>query len=134
MARVTVEDCLDIVENRFALSMLAGYRAKEISKGSSIGVERNKDKDTVVALREIASGKQSIAQLEKAYIKVLQKYGHTDELSEADTSNVDGHSISDPKNDSKSKVNLADKDRKDIEDSFVSVEDYSFDDEHGTEE
>jgi DNA-directed RNA polymerase subunit omega len=56
MARVTVEDCLDHVENRFKLVLLASTRARQLSKGADEFVPRNKDKDTVVALREIAAG------------------------------------------------------------------------------
>lgn len=56
MARVTVEDCLDHVENRFKLVLLASTRARQLNKGADEFVPRNKDKDTVVALREIAAG------------------------------------------------------------------------------
>ncbi|MGR9114496.1 MAG: DNA-directed RNA polymerase subunit omega [Gammaproteobacteria bacterium] len=56
MARVTVEDCLDHVENRFKLVLLASRRARQLSKGADEFVPRGKDKDTVLALREIAAG------------------------------------------------------------------------------
>ena len=56
MARVTIEDCLDHVENRFKLVLLASKRARQLSKGADEFVPRGKDKDTVVALREIAAG------------------------------------------------------------------------------
>jgi DNA-directed RNA polymerase subunit omega len=56
MARITIEDCLDHVENRFKLVLLAGTRARQLSHGATEFVPRNKDKDTVVALREIAEG------------------------------------------------------------------------------
>ena len=56
MARVTVDDCLDNVENRFKLVLLASKRARQLSKGAEEFVPRNKDKDTVLALREIAEG------------------------------------------------------------------------------
>ncbi|MGR9045227.1 MAG: DNA-directed RNA polymerase subunit omega [Gammaproteobacteria bacterium] len=56
MARVTIEDCLDHVENRFKLVLLASRRARQLSKGADEFVSRGKDKDTVVALREIAAG------------------------------------------------------------------------------
>lgn len=56
MARVTVEDCLENVDNRFSLVLLAGKRARQLSKGADEFVTRGKDKDTVVALREIAAG------------------------------------------------------------------------------
>ena len=56
MARVTVEDCVDKVENRFELVLLASHRARMISSGSQLLVERDRDKNPVVALREIAAG------------------------------------------------------------------------------
>ncbi|MFA5982908.1 MAG: DNA-directed RNA polymerase subunit omega [Methylococcaceae bacterium] len=56
MARVTVEDCLEHVENRFKLVLLSSARARQLYKGADPFVTRGKDKDTVVALREIAAG------------------------------------------------------------------------------
>ncbi len=56
MARVTIEDCLENVENRFKLVLLASTRARQLSHGATEFVPRDKDKDTVVALREIAAG------------------------------------------------------------------------------
>ena len=56
MARVTVEDCLEKVENRFKLVLLASKRARQLSQGGESFVPRDKDKDTVIALREIAAG------------------------------------------------------------------------------
>ena len=54
MARVTVEDCVDKVPNRFELVMLAAHRSRELSSGSELTVDRDKDKNPVVSLREIA--------------------------------------------------------------------------------
>lgn len=56
MARVTVEDCLENIENRFKLVVLASKRARQLEKGADEFVPRGKDKDTVLALREIAAG------------------------------------------------------------------------------
>ena len=56
MARVTIEDCLENVENRFKLVLLASKRARQLSKGAEEFIPRDKDKDTVLALREIAEG------------------------------------------------------------------------------
>ena len=56
MARVTIEDCLDNVDNRFQLVLLASQRARQLNMSSDSFVERGKDKDTVLALREIAAG------------------------------------------------------------------------------
>ena len=63
MARVTVEDCLDHVENRFKLVLLASKRARQLSKGAEEFLPRDKDKDTVLALREIAAGHVSPANI-----------------------------------------------------------------------
>ena len=57
MARITVDDCLKIIPNRFELTLAATYRARQIATGASPLVESNKDKPTVIALREIATGK-----------------------------------------------------------------------------
>jgi len=56
MARITVEDCLENVGNRFKLVLLAGKRARQLEKGADEFIPRGKDKDTVLALREIAAG------------------------------------------------------------------------------
>ncbi len=56
MARVTIEDCLENVENRFKLALLASTRARQLSHGATEFLPRGKDKDTVLALREIAAG------------------------------------------------------------------------------
>lgn len=64
MARVTVEDCLENVENRFKLVLLASKRARQLNKGADAFVERSKDKDTVLALREIAAGHVSFENVD----------------------------------------------------------------------
>lgn len=64
MARVTVEDCLENIENRFKLVLLATQRARQLSKGADEFVNRGKDKDTVVALREIAAGHVSMDNID----------------------------------------------------------------------
>ncbi|MCL4136603.1 UNVERIFIED_CONTAM: hypothetical protein GTU68_019030 [Idotea baltica] len=65
MARTTVEDCLENVENRFQLVLIAARRARELSNGSDPLVERDNDKDTVIALREIAEGLVDASILDK---------------------------------------------------------------------
>ena len=57
MARITVDDCLKRIPNRFQLTLAATYRARQLSAGATAQVEPNRDKPTVIALREIASGK-----------------------------------------------------------------------------
>ncbi len=79
MARVTVEDCVDKVENRFELVLLASHRARMISKGSAITLERDRDKNPVVALREIAEETISPDDLKEDLIHSLQKYVEVDE-------------------------------------------------------
>ena len=79
MARVTVEDCIDKVENRFDLVLLASHRARLISSGSQITIERDNDKNPVVALREIADKTNSPEDLKEDLIHSLQKYVEIDE-------------------------------------------------------
>ena len=79
MARVTVEDCIDKVENRFDLVLLASHRARMISSGAPITVERDNDKNPVVALREIADETVSPGDLKEDLIHSLQKYVEVDE-------------------------------------------------------
>ena len=79
MARVTVEDCIDKVENRFDLVLLAGHRARMISSGSQITVERDNDKNPVVALREIAEKTVSPDDLKEELVHSQQKYVEVDE-------------------------------------------------------
>ncbi|WP_019224093.1 DNA-directed RNA polymerase subunit omega [Bartonella rattaustraliani] len=79
MARVTVEDCIDKVDNRFELVLLAGHRARQISQGAQITVDRDNDKNPVVALREIAEETLSPADLKEDLIHSLQKHVEVDE-------------------------------------------------------
>ena len=79
MARVTVEDCIDKVENRFELVLLASHRARMVSSGSQITVDRDNDKNPVVALREIAETTISPEDLKEDLIHSLQKYVEVDE-------------------------------------------------------
>ena len=72
MARVTVEDCVDKVPNRFELVMLAAHRAREIASGSSLSVERDNDKNPVVSLREIADETQTAGELRERLIESNQ--------------------------------------------------------------
>lgn len=79
MARVTVEDCIDKVENRFDLVLLASHRARMISSGSQITIDRDNDKNPVVSLREIAETTVSPGDLKEDLIHSLQKYVEVDE-------------------------------------------------------
>lgn len=83
MARVTVEDCVDKVPNRFDLVLLAAQRARDISGGSELTVEKDRDKNPVVALREIAEQTVKPKELKESIILGLQKILPDDE-DEAD--------------------------------------------------
>ncbi|AVO38398.1 DNA-directed RNA polymerase subunit omega [Pukyongiella litopenaei] len=79
MARVTVEDCVDKVPNRFELVMLAAHRAREISAGAEITVDRDNDKNPVVSLREIADETQGADDLRERLIESNQTQIEVDE-------------------------------------------------------
>ena len=79
MARITVEDCVDKVDNRFELVLLASHRARQISQGAPLLVERDNDKNPVVALREVANESLSPGDLKEDLIHSLQKHVEVDE-------------------------------------------------------
>lgn len=82
MARVTVEDCVEKIPNRYELLLVASQRAKDIASGAPIKVERDNDKNSVVALREIADGLADIEELQKSLVMGLQKYVEVEEPEE----------------------------------------------------
>lgn len=82
MARVTVEDCIDKIPNRYELLMVAAQRAKDIASGSPITVAKDNDKNPVIALREIADETVSIEELQKSLVMGLQKYVEVEEPEE----------------------------------------------------
>jgi DNA-directed RNA polymerase subunit omega len=88
MARVTVEDCVVRVPNRFDLVMLAAQRARELSVGGALTVDRDNDKNPVVALREIAETTIEIDKLRDSLIQGLQKHADTDEITEDDSAQM----------------------------------------------
>jgi DNA-directed RNA polymerase subunit omega len=73
MARVTVEDCVDKIPNRFELVLMAGQRSRQISSGAELLVDRDRDKNPVVALREIAEVKVHPAELQEAIVASMQR-------------------------------------------------------------
>jgi DNA-directed RNA polymerase subunit omega len=99
MARVTVEDCIEKVENRFDLVLLAAHRARQIASGAPLLVERDRDKNPVVALREVADGELKPIDLEEGLIHSLQKYVEVDE-PEAETAPLIGVQSADTTDDS----------------------------------
>ena len=82
MARVTVEDCIDKVSNRFDLVMLAAHRARTISSGSPITIDRDNDKNPVVALREIADETLTPDELYEETVESHQRHIEVDEPEE----------------------------------------------------
>jgi len=86
MARVTVEDCVDKVQNRFDLVLLAAQRARQISSGAELTVDRDNDKNAVVALREIAEETFTPEELHEYAVTILQTHVDVDEPEEVDES------------------------------------------------
>ena len=82
MARVTVEDCVDKVDNRFELVLLAAHRARSIANGSPITIERENDKNPVIALREIADETVAPDDMREGLIHSIQKNVEVDEPEE----------------------------------------------------
>ena len=83
MARVTVEDCIDKIPNRYELLMVAAQRAKDISSGSPLTIDRDNDKNSVVALREIASGKLDVNAVRHEFV---QSYKETPAIADGEES------------------------------------------------
>ena len=83
MARVTVEDCVDKIPNRFELVLAASFRARQLSGGAETLVDRDRDKNPVVALREIAAKALKPEDLKEDHIKSMQKHAEVDEPEEA---------------------------------------------------
>jgi len=83
MARVTVEDCVDKIPNRFDLVLVSAHRARQLSGGAEPLIDRDRDKNPVVALREIADRALKPDGLKEDFIKSLQKHAEVDEPEEA---------------------------------------------------
>lgn len=90
MARVTVEDCIEKIENRFDLVLMAAHRARMISAGAQITIDRDNDKNPVVALREIGDGAIAPDDLREELIHSLQKYVEVDEPERHAAPLIDG--------------------------------------------
>ena len=106
MARVTVEDCVDKVPNRFELVMLAAHRAREISAGAPITVGRDNDKNPVVSLREIADETQQADDLRERMIESNQTQIEVDEPEEDSMSLLMGGESDKPAEDDMSEEKL----------------------------
>lgn len=106
MARVTVEDCVDKVPNRFELVMLAAHRAREITAGSPITVDRDNDKNPVVSLREIADETQAAADLRERMIESNQTQIEVDEPEDDSMALLMGAEVDRPQDDDMSEEKL----------------------------
>ncbi len=106
MARVTVEDCIDKVPNRFDLVMLAAHRARELSLGAELTVPRDNDKNPVVALREIAEETLTAEQLREAAIESHQRQIEVDEAEDDQMALLMGTEEGDAAEDDMSEENL----------------------------
>lgn len=106
MARVTVEDCVDKVPNRFELVMLAAHRAREIATGSPLTVDRDNDKNPVVALREIADETQTAGELRERMIESHQTQIEVDEPEEDQMALLMGSEVDRPVQDDMSEEKL----------------------------
>lgn len=85
MARVTVEDCVEKIPNRFDLVLLASHRSRNISAGASLTVDRDNDKTPVVSLRELAEGNLDLEDLRESLVSNLQRVITDDDLPEDET-------------------------------------------------
>jgi DNA-directed RNA polymerase subunit omega len=136
MARVTVEDCVRIVPNRFELVVLASQRAKEITSGAPITVERDNDKNAVISLREIANNNINPVVLRESVVKGMQRKNRFDEndmISEG-VSDVDEDMIT---MEVGTGLSIMDEDSEDFEGGMDIGEDggdYSFEDEADIDE
>ena len=116
MARVTTEDCVESVPNRFELVIYACKRAREITSGSEIDIEKNNDKNTVVALREIAEKKVDLNELKDSIVKDLQRYTPVEEVDIEDVDSV-------PLKDNASEISF---DNFEKENVYINTIDYYF--------
>lgn len=106
MARVTVEDCVDKVPNRFELVMLASHRAREIAAGAALSIDRDNDKNPVVALREIADEAQSADDLRERMIESHQTQIEVDEPEDDDMALLMSAEMDRPQHDDMSEEKL----------------------------
>ena len=133
MARVTVEDCISVVKNRFELSVLAGHRAKEVSKGAPVTISKqDNDKNTVTSLREIASKTVLIDDLRDHYVRSLQKNAQADDILEEETQNIatdlEENGAIEVAQDAEKPSE--EKTEETTSEEYISVDDYTFEDEN----
>lgn len=122
MARVTIEDCLKVIGNRFELSVLSSFLAKQIERGSLSHMDKNSDKCAVVALREIADHRHDPASLREAYTYSLRKNVLSQDILEDEASFVETKKMIE-----EVVADTADSSEESIDD-VISVENYDFED------
>ena len=110
MARVTVEDCITQIPNRFDLVMTAAQRSRNITAGAPLTIDRDRDKNPVVALREIAETTVDIEALQESLIKGLQKHVEVDLPEDDDLENLIGQDARGAADDGPSGAQLSDDD------------------------
>ena len=110
MARVTVEDCITQIPNRFDLVMTAAQRSRNITAGAPLTIDRDRDKNPVVALREIAETSVDIEGLQESLIKGLQKHVEVDLPEDDDLENLIGQDARGAADDGPSGAQLSDDD------------------------
>ena len=110
MARVTVEDCITQIPNRFDLVMTAAQRSRNITAGAPLTIDRDRDKNPVVALREIAETTVDIEGLQESLIKGLQKHVEVDLPEDDDLENLIGQDARGASDDGRSGAQLSDDD------------------------
>ena len=110
MARVTVEDCITQIPNRFDLVMTAAQRSRNITAGAPLTIDRDRDKNPVVALREIAETTVDIEGLQESLIKGLQKHVEVDLPEDDDLENLIGQDARSAADDGPSSAQLSDDD------------------------
>ena len=126
MARVTVEDCIDKVSNRFELVMVASQRARKIGSGAPLTVDRDNDKNPVVALREIALDTVAVEDLKEDLIRNNQRVIHNDDDTADLTAIMEGEK--------EWEALAAQAARENMADEFGPIEDDADDDEGGLDD
>ncbi len=122
MARVTIEDCLKVIGNRFELSVLSSFLAKQIERGSLSHLDKNNDKCAVIALREIADNRHHPESLKESYVYSLRKNVLSQDTLEEETSFVETQKVI-----QEVVADSADSSDESIDD-IISVESYDFED------
>ena len=134
MARVTVEDCIEKIPNRFDLVLAAAQRARDVSSGNPLTIDRDNDKNPVVALREIADETVDPDFLRDEIIKGLQKFSNPeasneDEYDELEAKNDSQYSIGDElegfknNSDQNNEINSLQSGFQDVEEELIKAED-----------